>query len=90
MVMCFCEGIIKPDSFNNLETVTALFMPPWGMFTGWAHLLVFDALAGRWMTSRAPHAGYRLSPILVVTFLVAPLGLMLFAAFEKLLVAERA
>lgn len=51
-VVFFPEEGFEADpeaSFSSLEGIVALFRDPTGVFVGWVHYLVFDALIGRWI-----------------------------------------
>lgn len=73
--------------FNSLAGVAALFRDPWILLAGWVHYLAFDLLVGAWevrdaATRKLPH--WRVIPCLVLTFLVGPLGWLLYLAVRKL------
>jgi Domain of unknown function (DUF4281) len=84
--VCFAIGLVATEpglrpsgaSFTSLKGVMALFDAKWGVMAAWAHYLCFDTFVGRWMMNDAPDAGYRLSPILLATALLGPVGLLLF------------
>ena len=60
-----------------------LFLSDGGLVLGWTHYLAFDQLAGWWIARRADLAGIgRLlqAPILVLTYLAGPLGVLLWLA----------
>jgi len=73
-------GGIGPDSFTSLAGMMRLFDSPWGALSAWVHYLCFDTLIARWMVNRVPDAGFRLSPILVATMMLGPIGLLAFLA----------
>ena len=67
--------------FGSLAQVAALFRQPWALLAGWVHYLCFDLAVGAWETRDAhrrgvPHAA--LVPCLAATFLLGPLGLLLY------------
>ena len=87
-VLCFATalhtgGHLGPDSFTSLRGMMTLFASPWGALTGWVHYLCFDTFVARWMVNRAPAAGYRLTPILLATMMLGPVGLLLFFATQR-------
>ncbi len=50
----------------------------------WAHYLAFDLVVGRWMFLREPARGYWLSPILFLTLMVGPGGLLVYILLGRL------
>lgn len=82
-------GELGPESFASLAGMMRLFDPPWGALTAWMHYLCFDTFVARWMVSRAPDAGYRLSPVLIATMMFGPLGLLAFFAMRRWLEPAR-
>jgi hypothetical protein len=73
------ENAASPD-FGSLAGVMALFDSEWGTLAGWVHYLCFDLFVARWIMSDAPEGGYRLAPILLLTLLAGPVGLLLYAS----------
>jgi len=71
------ESASSPD-FNSLAGVMALFDSEWGTLTGWVHYLCFDLFAARWIMNDAPDGGYRLAPVLFLTLMLGPVGLLLY------------
>jgi hypothetical protein len=91
--VCLIRSIVvgpplRLTSFLTLSGVMANLAAPSGTLTAWAHFLCLDSFVGRWMVRQAPEAGYRLSPVLAVTLLFAPLGLVWFLLARRRL--ERA
>ena len=71
-----------PDSggdFSSLAGVMELFDSEWGTLAGWTHYLCFDLFVARWILRDAPNAGYKLSPILVLTLMAGPAGLLVYS-----------
>jgi hypothetical protein len=64
-----------------------LFAQPWVALAGWVHYLCFDLFVARWVMNDAPDAGYRLAPILLLTFLFGPAGLLCYLAVRSSLQA---
>jgi hypothetical protein len=63
-----------------------LFLSDGGLVLGWTHYLAFDLFAGWWIAQRADAAGIgRLAqaPVLVLTFLAGPLGLLLWLIIRE-------
>lgn len=67
--------------FLTLAGVAALFSNPWMLLAGWVHYLAFDLLIGTWETRDARARGLPhllLIPCLVLTFLLGPIGWLLY------------
>jgi hypothetical protein len=78
---------LDPAAFGTLAGVMALFAVPWIALVGWVHYLCFDLFVARWMMNDAPDAGYRLAPILLLTLLFGPAGLLCYLAVRSWLQA---
>jgi len=73
--------------FSTLEQVAALFRQPWALLAGWVHYLCFDMAVGAWETRDAQRRGvphWALVPCLLATFLVGPVGLLLYSGVRRL------
>lgn len=73
--------------FGSLAQVRALFVNPWALTAGWVHYLCFDLAVGIWEVQDAERRGLPrliLLPALLLTFLVGPVGLLLYAALRQL------
>lgn len=69
----------RPD----LDTLRAFLGTPEGAAGLWAHLVAYDLLVGRWMYADSRERGVPhvvLAPILVVTILLSPFGLLAYLA----------
>ena len=69
----------------SLGGVTSFFSVRELILLGWAHILAFDLLAGSWEAEEAERAGLSraaLIPCLVLTFMLGPIGLLLFLAMR--------
>lgn len=69
------------QSFGSLEGVMQLFTQPTAVLVGWVHYLAFDLMMGLYVL----HSGQRhqihhalLIPCLFFTFMLGPVGLLLF------------
>ncbi|HEX2033331.1 MAG TPA: ABA4-like family protein [Chloroflexota bacterium] len=65
----------------QLATIAAVLGTPWGATAAWAHLVAFDLFVGRWiyLDSRSRDASpWTVGPILFLTLMVGPLGLLLY------------
>ncbi len=80
------DGAAFPD-LGSLDGVMALFASPWAALAGWVHYLCFDLFVARWMMHDAPDAGYRLAPVLLLTLLFGPAGLLCYLALRSWLQA---
>lgn len=81
-----------PGGFGSLAEVRQLFDRPGLLAAGWLHYLAFDLFMGTWIARRAGELGIAhvvVLPVLVLTFLFGPAGLLAFAAL-RLLVRGRA
>jgi hypothetical protein len=71
--------------FGSLADVQRLFAVPGLLVAGWLHYLAFDLFVGSWIAERAaalrmPHA--IVVPLLLLTFLFGPAGLLAYAALR--------
>lgn len=78
-------GFPDLQKVQSLEGVMAIFANPEAMLVAWIHFLTFNLAVGLWMTRDArrlevPHV-FVLLP-LVLTFLLGPLGLLLYAVLR--------
>ncbi len=67
--------------FGSIEDVRTLFQDDAALTGGWLHYLAFDLFIGAWIARRADEIGLpRLiqAPILVATFMLGPVGLVIF------------
>lgn len=74
-------------TFNSLAGVAKLFADPWVLLAGWIHYLAFDLFIGSWEVRDAQARGiahWRVIPCLVLTFLLGPIGLLLYLAQRRL------
>ncbi len=72
--------------FSSLAGVSALFENRWALLAGWVHYLAFDLFIGGWevrdaQRHRIPHLA--IVPVLVLTFLFGPAGLLLYLAVRS-------
>jgi hypothetical protein len=71
----------------NIQGLRNLFVSDGGLVLGWTHYLAFDLFVGQWIAKDADHKGFsRVAqvPVLLLTFLVGPVGLLVW-----LIVRER-
>lgn len=72
---------VPGGGFSSLAAVQRLFAVPGVALAGWIHYLAFDLFVGLWIAKRADAMGlsrWLQAPVLVVTFMFGPIGLMLF------------
>ncbi len=72
---------VPGGGFSTLMAVQRLFEVPEVALAGWIHYLAFDLFVGLWIAQRADAMGlsrWLQAPMLVVTFMFGPIGLMLF------------
>ncbi len=79
----FAAEMVSPD----LAGVQAIVATPTGTALVWAHLIAFDLFIGRWMyldsRDRTIHP-LAMAPILVLTILLSPFGLLAYLAVRQL------
>jgi hypothetical protein len=80
IVKALVEHGPDPDGFTSLAGVMRLFDTPWFTLAGWTHYLCFDLFVARWIMNDAPDAGYWLAPILFLTLMFGPVGLLCYLA----------
>jgi len=75
------DGTSTTTDFSSLEGVVALFQDPNGVFAGWTHYIVFDALVGRMMLLDSLRRGastkfhiFVMIPCLFFTLMLGPVG----------------
>jgi hypothetical protein len=69
--------------FGSLAEVARLFEHPGLLLAGWVHYLAFDLLLGVWERDEARRIRlpqWALAPCLALTFLLGPLGWLVFLA----------
>lgn len=79
-------------SSPSLAAITALFGTPAGAAAAWAHFIGFDLFIGRWMFLDARERGISglvLAPVLFLTVLLSPLGLLSYLALRYALPVKR-
>ncbi|MBD0325311.1 MAG: DUF4281 domain-containing protein [Pyrinomonadaceae bacterium] len=71
--------------FGSLAEVSKLFQNPYNLLAGWIHYLAFDLFIGSWEVRDAQRVGIHhllVVPCLVLTFLLGPIGLLLYFALR--------
>jgi hypothetical protein len=72
-------------NFSSLAGVRQLFAGDWTLLAGWIHYLAFDLFVGAWIARETERAGlsrWFLVPVLPMTFLLGPVGFLLFYVFR--------
>ena len=83
MVVPRLPEILPVVARPELPAVAALLGTPAGAAIAWAHFLAFDLFVGRWIYldgRQREVSGWVLSPILLLTLLLGPLGLLAYGA----------
>jgi hypothetical protein len=80
IAVTFTAGAPEGAGFGSLEGVMRFFDSEWGTVAGWTHYLCFDLFVARWIMNDAPDAGYWLTPILLLTLMFGPAGLLCYLA----------
>jgi hypothetical protein len=73
--------------FGSLAEVRALFDVPQLLLAGWLHYLAFDLFVGAWIAERGAAHGLPhlvLLPLLALTFLFGPAGVLAYAVVRGL------
>jgi len=71
--------------FGSLQEVRDFFESPYLLLAGWIHYLAFDLFIGSWEVREAQRLGishWLVVPCLILTFLLGPIGLLLFLALR--------
>ncbi len=79
--LAFGPGLPDGAGFSSLDGVVALLSTREALLAGWIHYLAFDLFIGSWMTGDAPKAGvphWLLLPLLALTLMMGPVGLLLY------------
>ena len=79
--------------FGSLAQVAALFHDPWALLAGWVHYLCFDLWVGAWEVRDAQQRGVphgAVVPALVLTFLLGPVGLLVYIGARAALGQKKA
>jgi hypothetical protein len=79
-------------SVPNLDTLVDFVREPYGAAAIWAQIISFDLFIGRWIHFEARELGVHPlveGPILVLTILLSPFGLVLFLALRSVLAKRK-
>ena len=87
----------SPDiDFSSLDGIVELFKDPSGVFVGWVHYCVYDALVGRWLTidsverdaSTLVHVTV-IIPTLFISLMFGPMGWLIYIAIVRTFVLKK-
>ena len=75
-------AMVMPEVMNPVQArIASLLGTPTGTTLAWAHFVAFDLFVGRWIyndSSSRRYSVWWVSPVLVLTLLVGPVGLLLY------------
>lgn len=77
--------------FDSLANVMKLFTNEWAALAGWIHYLAFDLFVGVWEIKDAQSRNishWFVIPCLILTFLLGPIGLLLYSILRFFLSKE--
>lgn len=77
--------------FGSLPEVMKLFTNEWATLAGWIHYLAFDLFVGTWEvkdSERRRISHWFVIPCLVLTFLLGPIGFLLYCVLRFFLSKE--
>ncbi len=72
--------------FDSIKGIRALFASDAGIVIGWIHYLAFDLFVGLWIARDADSKNihrFVQGPVLVLTFLFGPIGLLTWLVFRE-------
>ena len=82
--------------FSSLEGIVELFKEPSGVFIGWIHYCVYDALVGRYITLDSVERGAStlvhvtvIIPTLFLSLMFGPMGWLLYIAVVRTFVLKK-
>lgn len=84
-VALFARHGMGDGGYGSLAEVQRLLAVPGVLTAGWLHYLAFDLFVGAWISERAASLGlphWALLPLLALTFLFGPAGLLAWAALR--------
>jgi hypothetical protein len=87
-VALFARHGMGEGGYGSLAEVQRLLAVPGLLTAGWLHYLAFDLFVGAWISERAAALGlphWVLLPLLALTFLFGPAGLLAWAALRAAL-----
>jgi hypothetical protein len=91
-VVLFARHGLADGGYGSLAEVQRLFAVPELLTAGWLHYLAFDLFVGAWIAERSEALGLphlALLPLLALTFLFGPAGLLAFMTLRALIQRRR-
>ncbi|QPF71598.1 DUF4281 domain-containing protein [Roseateles sp. DAIF2] len=85
-VLLFATNGMGDGGYDSMAAVQRLLAQPALLSAGWLHYLAFDLFVGSWIAERAGRLGLPhlvLLPLLALTFLFGPAGLLAFALLRE-------
>lgn len=79
------------EKFSTLDGIMQLFTNKTAVTAGWVHYLAFDLMTGIWIKKNAMLHGishWLLIPCLLFTFMLGPVGLLLYLLIRLLITKE--
>lgn len=79
--------------FDSLTNVMKLFTNEWAVLAGWIHYLAFDLFVGSWEVKGSQARGishWLVIPCLILTFLLGPIGFLLYSILRLFFAKEMA
>jgi hypothetical protein len=83
LVLPALDDVLPAVANPTLPGIRELFATATGAAAVWAHVIAFDLFVGRWIWLDSRERGipaWIISPLLILTILLAPLGLLLYLA----------
>ena len=87
-VLLFASKGMGDGGYDSLAAVRRLFAVPELLLAGWLHYLAFDLFVGSWIAERSGELGVPhllVLPLLALTFMFGPAGMLAFAVVRVLL-----
>lgn len=84
----FGEPAPEGAGFDSLTAVMVLFTSPTAVLGGWVHYIIFDLFIGAWIVRDAKRqqiSHWLVAPLLVVTLMAGPVGLMFYLVLRLLM-----
>lgn len=91
-VLLFASTGLQGGGYDSLAAVQRLMAVPALLTAGWLHYLAFDLFVGAWIAERSAALGIPhliVLPLLGLTFLFGPAGLLAFAAMRIVCLRRR-
>ncbi len=88
VVLLLTAPAAEGGGFGSIAQVRALFAVDAALAAGWLHYLAFDLFVGTWIARRSAALGLpwlAVVPLLALTFLFGPAGLLAFFALRAVL-----